>query len=315
MRDLARPWLVLKEQATKPSTYAPLESAWRNHVEPRWGHVRLSDLDTVEVEKWIGEMRATDKSATVILRAYGIRAGIGDMAMKERRLSVNPVRGVENLPRKTRREHVYLTHDQVKRFADATGTPVRELIVYTLAYTGLRWGELVALQVQDLDLAARRVRVRRNAVEVGAKIRAGTPKNHEARTVPLPAFLAVKLGEHTRGLPRASLVFPGDDGGYLRRSKHARGWFARAVKRAGLPDMSPHDLRHTAASLAISAGAHVKVIQRMLGHASASMTLDTYADLFDGDLDGVARALDSARRTAIVGKTWADATHLGLVRI
>jgi integrase len=60
------------------------------------------------------------------------------------------------------------------------------------------------------------------------------------------------------------------------------------------PDFTPHDLRHTAASLAVSAGANVKAVQRMLGHAKASMTLDVYADLFDDDLDGVADRLDSA---------------------
>ena len=63
--------------------------------------------------------------------------------------------------------------------------------------------------------------------------------------------------------------------------------------------MSPHDLRHTAASLAVSAGANVKAVQRMLGHASAAMTLDVYADLFDDDLDGVARALHEASVLAL----------------
>lgn len=64
--------------------------------------------------------------------------------------------------------------------------------------------------------------------------------------------------------------------------------------------MTPRDLRYTAASLDVQAGAHVKAVQRMLGHASAAMTLDTYADLFDDDLDAVAAALDQARRSANV---------------
>ena len=63
---------------------------------------------------------------------------------------------------------------------------------------------------------------------------------------------------------------------------------------AGLEGLTPHDLRHTAASLAVAAGANVKAVQRMLGHASAAMTLDTYADLFDDDLDAVSAALDTA---------------------
>jgi len=69
-----------------------------------------------------------------------------------------------------------------------------------------------------------------------------------------------------------------------------------------------HDLRHTAASLAISSGANVKAVQRMLGHASAAMTLDVYADLFDDDLDALAQRLDDAAAFSIVGKLWANAT-------
>ena len=69
--------------------------------------------------------------------------------------------------------------------------------------------------------------------------------------------------------------------------------------------MTPHDLRHTAASLAVSAGANVKAVQRMLDHASAAMTLDVYADLFDDDLEAVATALDQARARESVGEMWA----------
>lgn len=82
------------------------------------------------------------------------------------------------------------------------------------------------------------------------------------------------------------------------------GWFAGAVKRAceedeEFPRVTLHDLRHTAASLAVSAGANVKAVQRMLGHASAAMTLDVYADLFDEDMDSVAVALSDARALAL----------------
>ncbi|WP_415880987.1 tyrosine-type recombinase/integrase [Mycobacterium intracellulare] len=79
---------------------------------------------------------------------------------------------------------------------------------------------------------------------------------------------------------------------------------AREVATAGeastpeFPTITPHDLRHTAASLAVSAGANVKAVQRMLGHAKASMTLDVYADLFDEDLDAVAANLDAAIESA-----------------
>lgn len=83
----------------------------------------------------------------------------------------------------------------------------------------------------------------------------------------------------------------GDGSRYLPRPATKRGWFAGAVKRAGVQKITPHDLRHTCASLAVSAGVNVLALQRMLGHTSAKMTLDTYADLFDDDLDDVAATL------------------------
>ena len=94
-----------------------------------------------------------------------------------------------------------------------------------------------------------------------------------------------------------------ETGGHLHRpntSINTTSWFLRALAAAGLERMTIHDLRHTAASLAISSGANVKAVQRMLGHAPAAMTLDVYADLFDEDLEAVSTALNTARSAAIV---------------
>lgn len=97
-----------------------------------------------------------------------------------------------------------------------------------------------------------------------------------------------------------------DGASYLRQPHTSKSWFLTGLRTAGIERMTPHDLRHTAASLAVSAGANVKVLQRMLGHKSAAMTLDTYADLFDDDLDNVATLLGArATSAADVGKVWA----------
>jgi integrase len=87
------------------------------------------------------------------------------------------------------------------------------------------------------------------------------------------------------------LVFGGRNGGYLQRSKSSNGWFTRAVKAAKVQAITPHDLRHTCASLAVSAGVNVLALARMLGHKDPSVTLRIYADLFDTDLDTVAASL------------------------
>ena len=105
-------------------------------------------------------------------------------------------------------------------------------------------------------------------------------------------------------------MFAGASGSHLRRSHNDHGWFASAVKAAGVPAMTLHSLRHTAASLAISSGANVKAVQKMLGHASAAMTLDVYSDLFDDDLDAVASRLDDGLANTVVGKLWAERANI-----
>lgn len=85
----------------------------------------------------------------------------------------------------------------------------------------------------------------------------------------------------------------------LRNGNFRRRTWDRAVVAAGLDGLTPHHMRHTAASLAVASGAHVKIIQRMLGYSSAAMTLDTYSDLFDAELDTVAATLDRAAQDAV----------------
>jgi integrase len=133
----------------------------------------------------------------------------------------------------------------------------------------------------------------------------GTPKTHKRRSVPFPAFLAPALKCTCDGKVESALVFGDAVGDYLTTpTTKARSWLDQALSKAGLPSMTIHDLRHTAVSLAISAGANVKAIQKMVGHASAAMTLDTYAELFDDDLNSVAVRLNDAAIATDVVKVW-----------
>lgn len=114
-----------------------------------------------------------------------------------------------------------------------------------------------------------------------------------------------------RGKAPDDLVFAGvRGGGALRAPIFRHGAFDRAAEPIGIPGLHPHELRHTAASLAIAAGADVKVVQKMLGHKSATMTLDQYGHLFDDRLDDVADRLDAAADAYVS----AEAASLGNVR-
>ncbi|UTN92959.1 tyrosine integrase [Gordonia phage Finkle] len=312
LSTLAEPWLAMKKGKLKPSAYAPLEAAWRNHVQPKWGDWQLAKIETTDVEDWItwmvSEIRDDDDpekilkkkySATTVIRAHSVLASLLDRAVRDRKLAANKARVVENMPRKAPKRKVYLTHQQVADFADHMPEEWQQTLVFLAAYCGPRWGEIVGLRVSDLDLLRRRISINRNVVQVGGQFEVGTPKGGKSRTVALPLFIVEMLAKLAEGKAREALLFPGPTGDWLRRPNSERGWFVAAARKLGVPELTPHDLRHTAASLAVQSGASVKAVQAMLGHEKASMTLDVYADLFDDDLDQVASALDAARSRAI----------------
>ncbi|MFC9769319.1 tyrosine-type recombinase/integrase, partial [Rhodococcus jostii] len=135
---------------------------------------------------------------------------------------------IDNLPRKTSKRKIYLTHEQVNTMAASAGA--WSTLILLLSYCGLRWGEAVGLRISDLDMLRRRVNVARNAVQVGARIELGTPKSNKSRSIPIPAFLVEDLAVQCIGKPRDGLVFPGVDGGFLRRPNSERGWFRSAAR-------------------------------------------------------------------------------------
>ena len=286
--ELADNWLARKQRATAPSHYRTLETAWRVHVQPCWDSTPVADIDLLAVEEWITGLCNKGAGATTVLRAHGVLSGILTDAVKGKRLAANPAKGVENLPRKTAKRHVYLSADDVSRLSDESGQ--HRALVLVLAYCGLRWGEAIGLRVADVEFLRRRISVHTNAVQIGASHAVGPTKGREARSVPVPEFVLNALSAQCAGKSAGDLVF-GDGRRYLQRPKSVTGWFQAAVKRAGVQPITPHDLRHSCASLAVSAGVNVLALARMLGHKDPSVTLRVYADLFDTDLDAVAITL------------------------
>lgn len=292
VRGLGIKWLKSKRGVVKPKYYGDLESAWRNHVEPKWGGREVASILRGEVQAWVSAL-SVKRSASVVLRAYGILHGIMDDALHDGVITKTPCDSVR-MPRKTPKERQYLTPRQVLALADASGR--YGPLVMVLGFCGLRWGEAAALRVRNIDLEGLKIQVRLNWVRSGNKHYEGVPKTWETRDVPMPVQVADALTVLCEGRGGDELVFTRPNGERIIEQSadkvavkdDAYQWFGKALKDSGCPRVTIHDLRHTAASIAISAGANVKAVQRMLGHRLASMTLDTYADLFDSDLDAVA---------------------------
>jgi integrase len=286
-------WLARQRGHMKPSGWRSYESAWRIHVAPRWATAAIGDVRRSEVAGWIAELSAV-RGPMIVETAASVLRRILDDAVADRLLAVNPATGIR-LPRRAPRANVYLTRQQLEALATQAGR-YRPLVLL-LGTVGLRWGEAAALRVSDVDFLRRRIHLHRNAVVIGKTAHVGTLKSGKNRTVALPGFVVDALAPVCDGKDRGELLWSSATGGYLAPPASTESWLSGAVARCQaadptFPRVTAHALRHTAASLAISAGANVKVVQRMLGHSSAAMTLDVYADLFDTDLDSVAAQLD-----------------------
>jgi integrase len=275
----------------KPKTRATYASILRARVLPRWRDVPLRAITHADVVAWAAELRMV-VGDSMTRQAVDILGQCLALAVRDGRLVRNVADGVKR-PKPEPGRHRFLTHVEVNKLA-AECPPPYDVMIRLLAYTGLRFGEAAGLRVRNVDFARGRLEVVENLTEADGHLHEGSPKARRTRSVPLPRFLRPELATHIAGMDPDDRVFTASRGGPLRNSNFRHYIFDPAVARAGLASLTPHDLRDTAASLAVSAGANVKTVQRMLGHASAAMTLDIYAGLFDDDLDTVGERLSAA---------------------
>lgn len=313
--EVAEKWFASKS-SRGPKTVAGYRSLLDTQVLPQWAKVPLRDIEYEDVQDWITELSVSGKksrdgsgrivgglSPSRVVHIYQVFHWVLQYAVKARRLSHNPADGIE-LPRRHASEKRYLTVDELMALEDAIEH--FGVLVLVLGTTGIRYGEATALRVSDVDHIKRRLRISKAVTSVPGSRRAGVEalgrvlgpvKNHTSRTVPLTAFVAHRLKVYiaTAGRGRDDLIFPSlhDPQAWLPLEQF-RWIFDKAAAAIGQDGLTPHELRHTAASLAIQSGANVKVVQKMLGHKTATMTLDLYGHLFEDDLDGVASALDAA---------------------
>jgi integrase len=261
------------------------------------GMIPLNRLDTLQVKAWLKSLAAPREDGTVLSEsrrrnALQVVSQVLKSAVDGGNVVKNVVTGIRR-PKTQKREMLFLDATQVERLAETIDHRYCVLVQFA-AFTGLRAGEIAALKVRHLDLLRGTVRVSESATEVEGRLVWGPTKTYESRTVPLPRKLIDALAAHLAERPHDldALVFTAPEGGPLRQSVFRDRVFRPAVKRAGLPDVRFHDLRHTYASLMIREGASVKALQKAMGHATAAMTLDTYSHLYPDELENLAARLD-----------------------
>ena len=275
LKDAAQP-------KVKVTTYANYAAAVKNHIKPRIGGIALSKLTIIHVQSLYADMTRCGKSAETIRLAHAVLRRALRQAVNWRLVPYNVCAEVER-PRVAKSEITPLDSQQVLQLLKAAEGD-RLAAVFTLAVaTGMRLGELFGLQWPDVNLTAGIVMVKRALVEVHGKLHLLEPKTARSRRrIDLPQMAIDALRQHHQamiadGFGKSPWVFCNSCGGPLRRSHFHANTFKPLLAKANLPDIRFHDLRHTSATLLLTAGVHPKVVQERLGHSQISMTLDTYS--------------------------------------
>ena len=277
------------------------EAAWRNYVQPRFGNWPVASITAAEVSNWVGSLVARGLAPSTATRALATLRSVLAFAVADARVQQN-VAAVAHKPTsgRARREGQALTIEELLALTEECKGRYRD-VVPVLALAGLRWGELAGLQVGDrVSVPGPGLRLRRAmlASSGGGALYLDTLKNNRARTVPLVMHLVPIIDLWSAGKAPDTWLFAAPEGGPLRESnwKRSVGW-AKATAAIGRRGFRVHDLRHTAASVWLGAGADPKVVQRVMGHGTAAMTMDLYGHLVNGNLWQAARLVGDTSGT------------------
>jgi integrase len=283
-------WLKVHKQLVRPRTYERYEAIIRLHLVPTLGKLPLQKLTAQHLQRLYAEKLESGLSSTTVAAIHNMLHTALDNAIKVSILTRNVCEMVSP-PRKVHKEMTPLTLEQVRKLIDAArGHPQEALFTLALA-TGMRRGELLGLKWQDINLEKGVLQVRRalTRMPTGLGYEETEPKTKKSRrSIVLAPFAIVALMKHQARQLKMKLVagdaweehdyvFCSPIGKHLNPGNDVLVQLKKLLKKAGLPDIRFHDLRHSTATLLLSNGVHPKVVQEILGHSEISMTLDTYS--------------------------------------
>jgi integrase len=324
--EVAETWWAARD--TKRSSKDRYRTVLDTHVLPHWGTSAIGSINSRDLAAWMARLKRggglTDLDSEKLgasqkRSVFTVMNSILDWAVPEI-IPANPMQDKKKLkrPRPNKvHDHAYLDYLEIEALADVAdglltkrGRPAigvvegtHGLLIRTLAYTGLRMGEALALRVEHVrhQDAQPVLQVRSTLVEDDrtGEVYFQDPKTNESRDVPIPASLVPAIKELCARRGKGGLVFSASGEPVRLRNWRTRIFNLARDRLEFTTLLTPHKLRHTAASLAIRAGATPLSVCRLLGHASPAETLNTYAHLWDDEVWAVAAALDRGRLQAM----------------
>ncbi len=303
-------WLADSVKDTvRQRTYERYESIVRVHIKPSIGRVKLKALTPAHARALYRDKLDAGLSPRTVNYVHVTLHKALSQAMSDGLVPRNAAQ--VKAPRPIKPEIKPLSPDQARKLIEtAYSTGNRYAALYVLAlHTGLREGEMLGLMWDDLDLdasgATPTLQVRRTLSETRTGHKFELPKSGKGRSIKLSRKAVEALRSHRAGQAEEKLrlgslwqdnglVFPTTTGTTMSGTNLLGRHFKPLLKRADLPAVRLHDLRHTCATILLMAGKHPKFVQEMFGHANISITLDTYSHVIEGMDGGLADAMDDA---------------------
>ena len=291
--------------SVRQSTYDRDKNLVNKHIKPVLGGLKLKKLNSAQVQSFYRNRVDAGLSGSTVHKMHDIlRRGLVQ-AVKWHLVPRN-VAEAATPPRPAPKEMYALSVDEARRLLEAAGEDRLEALYVLAIHTGMRQGELLALRWQDVDLENAVASVRRTLTRRGGKVVFGEPKTKKSRrSIRLTPQAVEALRAHLKRQLQdieilgdryqdQGLVFTTNTGAPINPSNLRQRSFASLLKRAGLPHVRFHDLRHTCATLLLSRGVHPKFVQELLGHATIAITLDTYSHVMPSMGDATAKAMEDA---------------------
>lgn len=300
-------WLSDSVKGTvRVSTFERHEQLFRRHIRPALGRIKLKSLTPAHVRGLIREKLESGLAPATVRKIHSTLHKALSQAVSDGLIPRNAAD--VKAPRPTPEEMRPLSESEARTFLDAASEASdRFEPLYVLAITtGLRRGELLGLRWDDVDLERGTLRVGRALVREGGRHTLGETKTRRGRRqVNLtPRTVAALRAHRKRQLEERmkyagphkdnGLIFATSTGAPVSPENLVKRSFKPLLKRAGLPDIRFHDLRHTCATLLLGRGVHPKLVQELLGHATIAMTLDTYSHYLPSMGDQASGAMGDA---------------------
>jgi integrase len=277
----------------RPSSHQTYQGYINNHIKPNIGDIPIEKLTSLELQKLYKKLLTNGRvprieaekqpkglSAKTVRNINQVISSAMDMAVEQRIILTNPTNGCA-LPKVEHKEMHTIPAEQLNAFLrEAKNSGVYELYYLDLA-TGLRRGELLGLKWSDIDLKTGIIHVKRQVARVNGEIKEVPLKTKNSYRNIAISKAAVEMLSEMKSRNLSEYVFPSATGEPISPDS-VNNMLHRVLKRAGLPSIRFHDMRHTFATLALQNGVDIKTVSGMLGHFSAGFTLDTYAHVTTG---------------------------------